>query len=275
MAAHYQRLAILAMLAPLLLASGLVVGGPLLGLAATLRSWPDAAAWRALAQMSATSLALAILGVGIATGPALLLAGWIFRARGRRLAALAHRALAASAALPSIVVALAALMTFAPALAGMVAAPYSLVLAALGAGLFATPILALGLLAAARSGRARAEPAAAALGLSEDGKTFSLYLRCARGWALAAGLWTLLRLVGETMVVMMLSGNRLAWPVRPWQAVRAASADIALRAGETPPALWAPLHMEALGLVVMAVFLSLLARRLTRPVVRSRKERTA
>ncbi len=275
MTARHHRPAILAMLAPLLLAAGLLLGGPLLGLAATLRSWPEAAVWRGLAQMAASSLALAILGVGIATGPALLLASWIFRRRSSRLAALAHRALAASAALPSIVVALAALMTYAPALGRFLSAPYSLLLAALGLGLFATPILALALLAAAHSGRARAEPAAAALGLSVEGKTFGLYLRCARGWALAAGLWTLLRLMGETMVVMMLSGNRLAWPVWPGQAVRAVSADIALRAGETPPTLWAPLYVEALGLVVMAIGLSLLARRLIRRPLCSRQERAA
>ena len=268
-------LVIPAMLAPLLLASALLVGGPVLGLLTARPFWPDGAVWWALAQMSATSLVLAILGVGIATGPALLLAGWIFQAGDRLLATLAHRALAASAALPSIVVALAALLTFAPALVQMVAVPYSLLLAAFGLGLFATPILALALLAAALSGQARAEPAAAALGLSVAENAFPLYLRCARGWTLAAGLWTLLRLVGETMVVMMLSGNRLAWPMEPWKAVRAASADIALRAGETPPKLWAPLHMEALGLVIMAIFLSLLARRVRRPAFRSRKEEAA
>ena len=225
--------------------------------------------------MLAASLVLAILGLGIAAGPALLLAGWIFRAGDGRLAVLAHRVLAATAALPSIVIVLAALMAFAPALTRITAAPYSLLLAALGLGLFATPILALALLAAARSGRARAEPAAAAVGLSEEGRAFLLYLRCARGWTLAAGLWTLLRLVGETMVVMMLSGNRLAWPIHPGQAVRAASADIALRAGETPPDLWAPLQLEALGLVGTAILLSLLARRLARPVTGLPKDRSA
>ncbi len=271
MAARLPRPVIL-LLAPLLLPAGLLMGGPLLGLLTTLSSWPESAAWHALVRMLATSLVLAILGLGIATGPALLLADWLFRTGDRRLATYAHRVLAATAALPSIVVALAALMAFAPALARIVAAPYSLLLAALGLGLFATPILALALLAAACSGRARAEPAAAALGLSVEGRAFFLYLRCARGWTLAAGLWTLLRLVGETMVVMMLSGNRLAWPTHPGQAVRAASADIALRAGETPPALWAPLHLEALGLVVTALLLSLLARRFVRPVIRPRED---
>ncbi len=259
------------MLAPLVVTAGLLLGAPLLGLLATARWLPEEDLLRPLAQMLSASLVLAILGLGIATAPALVLAGWIFRAHDSRPGRLAHRLLAATAALPSIVIALAALAAFAPVQAVAGAGPYSLLLAALGLGLFATPILALALLAAARSGRARAEPAAAALGLSAEGKAFPLYLRCARGWTLAAGLWTLLRLVGETMVVMMLSGNRLAWPVHPWEAVRAASADIALRAGETPPRLWAPLHGEALGLIVLAALLSWLARRLRRPLIRLRE----
>lgn len=221
-------------------------------------------AWRRLAQTISTSLVLALVATALAVPPAAMLARLVFAHRDRLFARLLHRLLAASAALPSIVIALAALAAFAPILSPMIAAPYHLTLAALGLALLACPVLALGLVAAAESGRMRAEPAAAALGLSLAGRAFRLYLGCARDWTAAAVLWTVLRLVGETMVVLLLSGNRPAWPLRPQEAVLAATADIALSAGETPPERWAPLLVEAAALIAIACGLSLLVRRLRR-----------
>ena len=221
-------------------------------------------AWRVLAQTVSTSLVLALVATALALAPAVTLARLVFAHAHRPAARVLHRLLAATAALPSIVIALAALAAFAPLLSRMIASPYHLALAALGLALLACPVLAIGLLGAAESGRMRAEPAAAALGLSLSGRAFALYLHCARDWTAAAVLWTVLRLVGETMVVLLLSGNRPAWPLLPQEAVLAATADIALNAGETPPALWAPLLLEALALIAIACGLSLAVRRLRR-----------
>jgi phosphate transport system permease protein len=113
--------------------------------------------------------------------------------------------------------------------------------------------------------------AAAALGATRWQSLRSVVLPAAGPGLVAAGLLGFMRCFGETMIVLMASGNTPIGGADPLTGLRALAADIALGMPDAAPhsAAWRNLLASALALVGISLLASLIARRL-REGLRSR-----
>ncbi len=172
------------------------------------------------------------------------------------LARVLRRGLELLAAVPSVVFGFIGLVTLVPWLTRIAPPGASLLAAALVLALMVLPTLTL-MVEEALAGMPHAErAAAAALGLSRSTVVLRLALPRAQRGIHAAVLVSMGRALGETMAVLMVSGNVVQWPRTPFTPVRTLTANIALEM-----AYATTLHRSALfvsGLLLLATTVALL-----------------
>ncbi len=171
----------------------------------------------------------------------------------RVIATLVRRFLNVATAIPSVVFGLWGLVTIVPLIALLKPPGVSLLATVLVLALMVMPTLAL--LADLTIGQVpRAYViAATALGATKEENIF-LTLRFATRGLSSALAFSFCRAIGETMVVLMLSGNIVAWPIDPLAQIRVVAANIAL---EMPYATGEHRSILFLGSLVLIVFISI------------------
>ncbi len=206
------------------------------------------------APMMLSSVVVAILAVLIAAPFGIGLAAFNNFFANPVLATIIRRLLNVATAIPSIVFGLWGLMAVVPLIVLIEPPGVSLLAAVVILAMMIIPTLALLadlILDQVPQAHVRA---AIALGARKETNVL-LIMRIASHGLFGAIIFSLCRAIGETMVVVMLAGNIVAWPNSPLTQVRVLTANIAL---EMPYA--AGLHRSALFLgalelvVIVAVF---------------------
>jgi len=181
-----------------------------------------------LGRMLAATLVLAggalawafALGVAIAWALHFVLPPWA--------ATIGRRMLEIGGAVPSVVMGLWGILVVVPWLSAIDPPGTNLLAGILVLGLMVLPTIAL-----IADGALKMLPAATlegglALGLSRPALGLRIALPAASGGLIAAAMLGFGRAVGETMAVMMVTGNVVQWPNNLWAPVRALTANIAL-----------------------------------------------
>lgn len=230
------------------------------------RFWSDAA-WHpaggaeagqfGLAPMVAATLALAAGAALLATPLGVLSAMFSAFYAPPRLAALYRGALKLLAGLPSVIYGFWGLVTLAPLLRQWAPPGQSLLAGILILALMTLPTVALLGEVALRAVPAAWLRGAAALGLSRWATIRAVALPAARGELAAAALLATGRALGETMAVLMVSGNVVQAPRALTAPVRALTANIALELGYATTHHRAALFVS--GLALMALTAALVA----------------
>lgn len=167
--------------------------------------------------------------------------------------------------LPLVVAAVAivvALSSRASAPVFVPASPWNAMLVGFALGLASVPIV----FAIAEDALSQVPPsqrlAAAALGATRWQSLATIVLPAAASGLFAAGLLGFMRCFGETMIVLMASGNTAIGGFDPLTGLRSLAADITLGMPDAAPrsAGWRDLVVAALALVVFSLLSSVLAR---------------
>lgn len=234
---------------------------PALGSASLLSlSWiPAEGQYGVMAMAIASGLTL-VVALGIAVPIGLGAAIHVRFLAGAQLAALLRSALALLAGVPSVVFGLWGLTELVPLLAQWRAPGASLLAAACVLALMVLPTVALTSLAALEAVPRNWLQGGAALGLSQRALVLGVALPAARqgiraGIALAAA-----RAMGETMAVLMVSGNVVQVPDSVFQPVRLLTAHVALEMAYAVDTHRAALFAAGLVLTVTAWGLAWLGR---------------
>jgi len=208
-----------------------------------------------------------VLALIVAIPSLLLAAGFAFGARARGNRWLPLSLLPLLVAIVAIVLAIAAQR---PSAAIVPASPWNAMLVGLALGFAALPLVfSLAEDALYLVPREQMQ-AAFALGATRWQALVSVLLPAAAPGLLAAALLGISRCLGETMIVLMASGNTPIGGVDVLTGLRSISADLALGLPEAAPAgeSWRGLLLAALALLVLTVLLGSLA-----DVVRERLHR--
>lgn len=220
------------------------------------RGWHPTRGAFGMAPLVAASGAVALGALTLALPLALAVAFVRLAYAPPRLAALLRALLQLLAAVPSVVLGFFGLVTVVPLLLAIEPPGASLLAGMVVLALMVLPTLALlieGALAGLPSGE---RAAAAALGLARTTVLLHLALPRARGAIGAALLVALGRALGETMAVVLVTGNVVQWPSALLAPVRTLTANLAL---ELPYA--SGLHRSALfvaGLLLLGATAALL-----------------
>ena len=140
--------------------------------------------------------------------------------------------------------------------------PWNAMLVGLALGLSSVPLV----FAIAEDALSQVPPsqrlAAAALGATPWQSLVTVVLPAAWAGLFAAGLLGFMRCFGETMIVLMASGNTAVGGIDPLTGLRSLAADIALGMPDAAPrsGAWRDLVVAALALVVFSLLTSALAR---------------
>lgn len=169
----------------------------------------------------------------------------------QRLAALAERVLELLAGIPSVVYGFWGLVVLVPLVNAWAPPGQSLLAGMLVLAVMILPTIALLTLTAFRDLPAQWLTAAAALEMRQSTALLSILLPQAKSGIVIAIVLGVARALGETMVVLMVCGNRVAIPDSIFDSVRTATANIALEMAYAQD-----VHRAALfvcGLLLMAV----------------------
>lgn len=202
--------------------------------------WFPSAGYFGLAPILAASLAVALITVLIAAPFSIGLAVFTVFFASPFLASVVRRLLNVATAVPSVVFGLWGLMTIVPALASVRPPGVSLLAASLVLAMMILPTMALLADMALAQLPRQYLLASAALGASRTERVL-LCMRLVLPGLTAAAVFSFCRAIGETMVVMMLAGNIVAWPNGLLVQVRTLAANVAL---EMPYAM--AMHRAAL-----------------------------
>lgn len=163
---------------------------------------------------------------------------------------LIHRRLVELAAgVPSVVYGLWGLVVLVPILAPLGGSGQSLLAATIVLALMLLPTVALTADAALAAVPTALVTGAAALGLGRWVTARSVLLPAARAGVASGVLLAVARGLGETMAVLMVSGNDVRWPTSPIEPVRTLNANIALEMGYATEAHRAVLYVSGLMLL--------------------------
>ena len=214
-----------------------------------------------LAPMLAGSLA-AMAGAVALAGPLGVASALFIRFYAPRpLARVFRWMLAVLAGVPSVVLGLWAMTALTPAIARWQPPGASLLAGILILALMILPTVALTAEAAIGAAHGSHWRALAALGLSREGAIFGAVLPAARGGVLAGVLLAAARALGETMAVLMVSGNVVQMPTSLFDPVRTLTANIALEMAYATGDHRASLFVSGLALVALVLALAALAGR--------------
>lgn len=196
-----------------------------------------------------TALAMAIV-VPIGVGAAIYLA----ELASPRVREILKPAIEMISSIPSVVLGLVGLLFFAPKIAqtfGLSSGLGGLTAACLVA-VSALPTVASMSEDALSSVSHRYREASYALGAGRWRTIYSVVIPAARSGILAATMLGLGRIIGETMIVLMVGGNSRAMPTSPFDPVRTMTAVIAI---ETKEAVTGSLHWRSLFAIGLVLFL--------------------
>ncbi len=107
---------------------------------------------------------------------------------------------------------------------------------------------------------------ARALGMAETAVVFKIGLHAARAGVLSGGVLALARALGETMAVLMVSGNIVQMPTSVFDPVRTLAANVALEMAYALPLHRSALYASGAVLVLFVMALMLLSQRITKEV---------
>ncbi|MEZ4323106.1 MAG: ABC transporter permease subunit [Myxococcota bacterium] len=213
-----------------------------------------------LLQMVAASIVSSAGAVGLAFPVSLGLALHLRWFAGPRAAGLVRASLGILAGTPSVVFGLVALQLVVPVLRALQPPGLSLGAAILTLAVMLLPTLGLGMDAALAQVPAGPVRAAAALGLDAWETTRAVLLPLAWPGLRTATVLALTRALGETMALLMVAGNTVAWPGSLFQPVRTLTGGIAVEM-----AYAAGDHRSALFVSALALFALVVALRAARP----------
>lgn len=165
--------------------------------------------------------------------------------------------------LPSVVIGLWGLTVIVPLIARIEPPGASLLAGILILTLMITPTIALTTEAALAAVPGAYWRGAEALGLSREAAIVHILLPAARGGVAAGVLLAAARALGETMAIVMVSGNVVQTPASLFDPVRALTANIALEMAYATGTHRAALFVSGLLLTALVLALAAMARRLT------------
>lgn len=249
--------------AHLLIQAGPVLAGPQApGLGGLLGLDGGAAGWHPLE--GRFDLSPMIAASAAAAGGALLLAAPFGLAcaihehflAGPRVARLQRLGIGLLAGIPSVVFGLWGLTVLVPLIGRWQPPGASLLAAMLVLALMIVPTVALLASAALAQVPASVLRGAAALGLSRRAIVLGVALPAARPGLLAALLLALARALGETLAVLMVAGNVVAWPTGLFEPLRVLTANIALEMAYADGLHRASLYAAGLLLTALVLLLA-------------------
>jgi phosphate transport system permease protein len=165
------------------------------------------------------------------------------------------------AGIPSVVLGLWGLTVIVPLIAVIEPPGASLLVGILVLALMVLPIIVLTTEAALEALPSSYWRGAAALGLSKAGTILGLALPAARNTIFAGALLAASRALGETMVVLMVTGNVVQIPSSLFEPVRTLTANIALEMAYATDDHRAALFVSGLVLTALVFLLVVGARR--------------
>lgn len=176
----------------------------------------------------------------------------------------AARALEALVALmagvPSVVYGLWGLVVLVPLIAGVHAPGVSLLAGIAVLFMMILPTMVLGAMAALRAVPLALREATAGLGFSQAGALWRVFLPAARSGLSAAAILCLARALGETMAVLMVTGNVVQVPDSLFDPVRTLTANIALELAYAEGLHRSALFVGGLLLALIVLGLSVMAQ---------------
>jgi phosphate transport system permease protein len=165
------------------------------------------------------------------------------------------------AGIPSVVLGLWGLTTIVPLILWLAPPGTSLIAGSLILALMIVPTIALTTEAALAALPRSYWAGAAALGLSREATILRVVLPAARESIFAASLLALARALGETMVVLMVSGNVVQVPTSLFDPVRTLTANIALEMAYATGDHRSALFVSGFALAALVLILAVVARR--------------
>ena len=170
------------------------------------------------------------------------------------------------AGIPSVVYGLFGLVVLVPIIADWSpsGAGQSLLAGVLVLSLMTLPTIALASDAALAAVPREQLRAAEALGLSRWTTLRKVQLPQAAGGLAVGAILQIGRAIGETMVVLMLCGNLVAWPDGPFARVRTLTANIAVEMDDARGLHFHALFVSAVLLIIVVVLLVLAAHHVRR-----------
>lgn len=208
----------------------------------------------------------------LAVGPGVLAAVYVAELAGRREQEILKPVLEILAGIPSVVIGFFGLVTLAPLIKGMFGLPSGLT-ALTGAILLA--LMALPTIVSISEDAIRSVPrsyrdASLALGASPMQTIWRAVVPAAAPGIFAAVMLGAGRVLGETMVVLMVTGNAYITTLNPFESVRTMTATVAAEMGEVA---FGSMHYSALfavGVILLLVtfVFNLVARRVLERYVR-------
>lgn len=204
------------------------LAGPGLGRFATDPRWAPAAGAYGALPMVATTLASSAAAVAVAGPLGVAFGLWVNLFAPRPLASAARLAAGTLAGVPSVVFGLVALVEVVPCIRAVRPPGLSLLAAVLVLVAMVLPTAAVACDAAVRQVDPLRVTAARALGLSRWDAARAVVLPLAAPGLRTGVLLALGRAIGETMAVLMVAGNTVAWPVDPFAPVRTLTGNVAV-----------------------------------------------
>lgn len=129
--------------------------------------------------------------------------------------------------IPSVVIGVWAIAELVPMIRSISGSGYSVLTASIGLTVFILPTTTLLFFRAYKDYQTQYKQLEESLGLNSIEKT-EMFFRTQLGSILSISNYSLCRIFGETMVVLMLSGNSIQIPGSPFEGVRALTATISL-----------------------------------------------
>jgi phosphate transport system permease protein len=162
---------------------------------------------------------------------------------------------------PSVVLGLWGLTTIVPLILWLAPPGTSLITGSLILSLMIMPTVALTTEAALAALPQSHLAGAAALGLSREATILNVILPSARASIFAGSILALARALGETMVVLMVSGNVVQVPTSLFDPVRTLTANIALEMAYATGDHRSSLFVSGFALAGLVLILAIAARR--------------
>lgn len=260
----------LAALACLLVALVLIVGSwpalSALGPGAFLLSadWQPLSGRYGLASMMASTLVVSA-GALLVAGPlAVLCAAFTVFYAGPRVARIFSGCLLLLASIPSVVFGLWGLVVLVPLVAEIAPPGASVLVGVAVLSIMILPTIAV----VVQTGLMQLPPSvyqgAIALGMTRWTALRRVVIPAIRRRVIAGGILGLARALGETMAVLMVTGNAIAWPSGPFASVRVLSANVVLEMAYAMDTHRSALFVSALVLMAIVFTLVILSHRLER-----------
>lgn len=164
---------------------------------------------------------------------------------------------------PSVVLGLWGLVVIVPLIAQFEPPGTSLIAGVLVVSLMVVPTVTIMAESALENADHLCRPGAAALGFSREGTLWRVVIPAASGGISAGLILGAARAIGETMAVLMVTGNIVQYPDGPFASVRVLTSNIALEMAYATGDHRSALFVSGMTLTVLVLFFSLSATKIT------------